>query len=133
MTKPPGSVEGDTVYCYHKRGGCKCLEKLIALARTHGTPVYMQTGAGRLKLLPKPGCPNTRTRGDWYTLSGDEGGTDEGRRSEAPAQVSPNGAASNAPGRDASNVAAADERPPGRLHHRSPGARRAVHSEGNAQ
>ena len=134
MTKPPGSVEGDTVYCYHQRGGCKCLEKLIELARTHGTPVYMETQSGRMKLEPKDQCTNTRTRGDWYTLSGDEEGTDEGRPFEAPVQASPNGAAPATPSRDASNVAAADERPAGRMHHRAPGARRhhLAHSEGEA-
>jgi hypothetical protein len=49
----PGSVDGDTVNCFHKRGGCKCLEKAIALARKAGKSVYIATEGGRLKVERK--------------------------------------------------------------------------------
>jgi hypothetical protein len=45
---------GDTVQCGHKHGGCKCLDKAIALYERTGKPAFIATNSGKLKIAPNP-------------------------------------------------------------------------------
>jgi len=51
---PKPNIVGDTVQCGHKHGGCKCLDKAIALYERTGKPAFIATNSGKLKIAPNP-------------------------------------------------------------------------------
>lgn len=51
----PGSIDGDTVNCFHKRGGCNCLDKAVDLLGRQGAPVYIASQSGRMVMELKEG------------------------------------------------------------------------------